>query len=310
MHHVFIMDDPATIIVDEDTTYTLMQAAQRRGDRIDHCLISDLIYDRGVLYARTRRVKTTGDQEQPLILEPRQRVSLTDVDLVWIRKDPPFDDHYLWATLLLENIRDKTRIINDPRGLRDANEKLYALHFSEFMPETLITRSFEDIGAFQKELGSDCVIKQLNGRGGEGIFLLRQEDFNRKSIIENATGFGSRLAQVQRFIPQVRQGDKRILIWDGQVLGGIVRLPQADDFRSNIHVGGSVQATTLTERDQQIAETVGKRAYRDGLRFVGLDVIHGMLTEINVTSPTGLQQLCRLSRQDYAMQIIEEACSP
>jgi glutathione synthase len=215
-----------------------------------------------------------------------------------MRKDPPFDDTYLHATQLLELARGRTVLVNDPRGLRDANEKLYALHFPAVTPPTLVTREAARIKAFVREHGGRAVIKPLDGAGGRGVFVLSADDKNTNAIIETSTDEGRRAAMVQRYIPEVRQGDRRILLLDGEPLGGILRVPADDEARSNIHVGGRVVQHALTARDREICATIAPRLRADGLAFVGIDVIGDYLTEVNVTSPTGIQELDRLDGQD------------
>ena len=222
-----------------------------------------------------------------------------------MRKDPPFDRAYLYATLLLERARGKTLLINDPRGLRDANEKLYACHFPELMTDTLVTNDKARIKKFVDEVGGSAVIKPLSGAGGAGVMGLRAGDTNINAIIEATTQSGRRYAMVQRYIPEVVDGDKRILLLDGEPLGAILRVPQQGELRSNIHVGGRVEKTTLDDADRAIVDGVKQRLRSDGLVFVGLDVIGGKLTEVNVTSPTGIQQMARLDGVDYAERVIE-----
>ena len=224
--------------------------------------------------------------------------------MVLIRKDPPFDSNYLWATQLLEHARPTTLVVNDPRALRDANEKLYATHFPEVMPDSLVTSDKERIRAFVRAMGGIGVLKPLSGAGGEGIFLLRDEDLNFNAIVETVTHAGRRVAMAQRFLPEVREGDKRILLLDGEPLGAINRVPRKDDVRSNIHVGGSVAASTIDEADRRIIAAVAPRLREDGLYFVGLDVIGEKLTEVNVTSPTGIQQMTKYAGVDYPGRVI------
>ena len=229
---------------------------------------------------------------------------LADVEAVFIRKDPPFDQAYLYATLLLERARGRTVIMNDPRGLRDANEKLYALNFHEHMPKTLVASDRDRIFEFVREVGGQAVIKPLDGAGGSGVMMLREGDHNNRSIVDVLTGEGARLAMVQEYLPAVRQGDKRVILLDGEPLGAINRVPRADDIRSNIHVGGSVLPTELTERERAIVTDIAPRLRADGLIFVGLDMIGERLTEVNVTSPTGIQELSRHKGRDVAVDVI------
>lgn len=305
MRIVVVMDPPSTVKVDEDTSFALMIEAEQRGHRVDHCLISDLFVESGRVYARVRQARCRRDPKQPIALGDAEDVELGDVDVVFMRKDPPFDDDYLWATLLLEHARGRTLLVNDPRGLRDANEKIYATHFPELMTDTLVSNDKARIKAFLARLGGRGVLKPLHGAGGEGVFALDPSDPNLNAIIETVTRGGRQLAMAQRFLPAVQKGDKRILLIDGEPLGAIMRVPQGGDLRSNIHVGGRVEATELDEDDLRIVRTLAPRLRADGLYFVGLDVIGGKLTEVNVTSPTGIQQLSRLSGLNQEARVID-----
>lgn len=307
-----VMDPPETVLVDADTSFALMEEAERRGHRVDHCLIQDLFAEAGPgtrahrAGARIRRASTSRDPSRaPITLGPAETAWLDEVDAVLMRKDPPFDSNYLWATQLLELARGKTLLVNDPRALREANEKLYALHFPEQMPETLVTSDKEQIRAFLRAHGGKVVLKPLSGAGGEGVFLLRDDDLNVNAIIETVTHVGRRVAMVQEFLPDVVRGDKRVLLLDGEPLGGILRVPRKDDVRSNIHVGGTVEKVALDEHDLRIVAALRERLRADGLYFVGLDVIGGRLTEVNVTSPTGIQQMSRLDGVNLSAKVID-----
>ena len=224
-------------------------------------------------------------------LETRTETQVTELDAVFIRKDPPFDSAYAYATQLLELIRGQSLVVNDPRGLREANEKLYALHFAEHMPDTIVTSERQAILDFVRHVGGKAVIKPLDGAGGYGVLGLTAGDGNEKAIIDLLTEEGKVLAEVQRFMPEVKKGDKRVLLLDGEPLGAILRVPPEGDHRANIHIGGSVVATELDATEQKLVEAVGPRLREDGLYFVGLDLIGGKLTEVNVTSPTGIREL-------------------
>jgi len=231
-------------------------------------------------------------------------VNLADVAAVFIRKDPPFDAQYLYTTQILERLRGRTLLINDPRGLRDANEKLYTLHFSSFTPRTLVTADRPRILAFLEEVGGRAVIKPLDGAGGAGVLMLATGDRNNRAVVDLLTHEGGRFAMVQEYLPAVRDGDKRVLLLDGVVLGAINRVPRADDLRSNIHVGGRVEPTEVSAAELAIVAGIAPRLRQDGLVFVGLDLIGGKLTEINVTSPTGIQELGRHLGRDVAADVI------
>ncbi|MBK8171454.1 MAG: glutathione synthase [Sandaracinaceae bacterium] len=305
MRIVVIMDPVQTVLVDEDTSFALMLEAQNRSHHVDHCLLSDLYIDGGQAYARVRKATMARDSLKPIVLGEAEDVALADVDAILVRTDPPFDEMYLWGTQVLELVRGRTLVVNDPRALRDANEKLYACHFPELMPDTLVSNDKARIRVFLERMGGQAVIKPLSGAGGAGVMALTKGDMNVNAIIEATTLNGKRFAMTQRFLPEVRTGDKRILVLDGEPLGGILRVPRADDVRSNIHVGGSVHKTTLDASDLKIVEAVAPRLKKDGLYFVGLDVIGGKLTEVNVTSPTGIQQMARLDGLNLSARVIE-----
>ncbi|NOY92472.1 MAG: glutathione synthase [Deltaproteobacteria bacterium] len=305
MRIVFVMDPVSSVLVHEDTSYALMREAERRGHRVDHCLPRDVSMRGAEPFARVRRARCDDGATPPVLLDDSESVALADVDAVFVRKDPPFDDDYLWLSLLLEKLRGRTLVVNDPRGLREANEKLYACHFPELMPETLVSADAETIRAFVDEVGGRAVIKPVDGHGGEGIFAIRVDDSNYNALVETVTHSGRRLAMVQAFIPEVTEGDKRILLMDGEILGAILRVPQGGDLRSNIHVGGKVVRGEITDVDRQIVERVTPRLREDGLVFVGLDVIGGKLTEVNVTSPTGIQQMSRLDAKNCEAPVID-----
>jgi glutathione synthase len=264
----------------------------------------DLYVKGGDLYARVRQL-TVSDTAPHAVFGATEDVRLADVEAVFIRKDPPFDTPYLYTTLLLERVRGRTVVINDPRGLREANEKLYALNFAKYMPRTIVTSSEEQIFAFVKEVGGRGVIKPLDLAGGSGVMMLVPDDKNARGIVQLLTEDGTRLAMVQEFLPEVTQGDKRVLLLDGEVLGAINRIPRSDDFRSNIHVGGSVEPYELTKAELAMVADIAPRLKQDGLIFVGLDVIGGKLTEVNVTSPTGIQQLSQHQGRDIAAEVIK-----
>jgi glutathione synthase len=244
-------------------------------------------------------------REAPITLGEPEDACLHEVDAVLVRTDPPFDSDYLWCTLMLDRLEGQTAVINRPGGLRQANEKLYACRFPELMPSTLVASDKPRIKQFVSEVGGRAVIKPLGGAGGEGVMALWEGDLNLNAIIEATTHGGRRVAMVQQFLPAVHEGDKRILLLDGEPLGAILRVPQKGDVRSNIHVGGSVVKAELDAADRHIIETLGPQLRADGLYFVGLDVIGGKLTEVNVTSPTGIQQMSRLDGVDHSDHVVQ-----
>jgi glutathione synthase len=304
MRFVYVMDPMDRVLPDKDTTFAFVRAAQARGHESLHCEPRDLFVRGGDIYARVRNL-TVSDVPPHVTFGTMAEVRLADVGAVFIRKDPPFDNMYLMATLLLERARGRTVLINDPRGLREGNEKLYTLNFARWMPKTIVTAYEDDCLSFVKEVGGIGVIKPLDLAGGSGVMMLRSGDKNARSIIQLLTEEGRRLVMVQEYLPAVEQGDKRILLLGGQVLGAINRVPRSDDLRSNIHVGGSVEPCEVTEQEHALAADLAPRLEADGLIFVGLDVIGGKLTEVNVTSPTGIQQLSRHQGREVSDDVIK-----
>jgi glutathione synthase len=305
MRFVVIMDPISTVHAEADTTFAMMEEAAKRGHRVDHCLNTDLYLDAGRLYARVARASMQRNAAVPIVLDKAEDVSLHDVDAVLVRSDPPFNDNYLWCTLLLDRIKPDTLVVNDPHGLRQANEKIYACYFPELMPETLVSSHKQRIKDFVTRVGGHAVIKPLGGRGGEGVLVLRNGDPNVNAIIEATTLDGTRLAMVQVFMPEVKVGDKRILVLDGEPLGAILRVPSGEEVRSNLRVGGTAVKAELDAADRRIVQALAPRLRRDGLWFVGIDVIGGKLTEVNVTSPTGIQAMCRLDGKPHTAAVID-----
>jgi glutathione synthase len=302
MELLFVMDPLDRILPDRDTTLALMRAAQARGHRCLHCLPSQLEVADGRVRARARQVELLEAPPHFSASLPAM-VHLAEVSAVFIRADPPFDTRYLNATLVLESARGGPLLVNDPRGLREANEKLYALNFPALIPRTLVSADPASCLAFAEAVGR-AVIKPLHGCGGCGVMLLERADRNCRSIVDHLTGEGRHYVVVQEYLPAVREGDKRILILDGEVLGAINRVPRDDDLRANIHVGGRVEPTTVTPAERALVAAMAPRLRADGLFLVGIDTIGGKLTEVNVTSPTGLQELSRHLGREVADDVI------
>ncbi len=305
MRIAFLMDPIERVSIDKDTTFALMLEAQARGHEVFSLGPGDMFAADGTVYARLTptRVARVAPPAHATKL-PAAVTDLRSVDALFVRTDPPFDSTYLYATQLLERLRGHTLVLNDPRGLRDANEKLYAMHFPEVTPRTLVSMREDDIRAFLDRIGTYGVIKPLDGAGGRGIMILDPRDQNFRSIIETTTDDGRRYCMVQEYLPAVRKGDKRILLLEGVALGAILRVPRADEARSNIHVGGRVEPSDLDDDDRRIIAAVAPKLRADGLVFVGLDVIGGKLTEVNVTSPTGIQELSRFTGSEPEAKVI------
>jgi glutathione synthase len=306
MRFLFVMDTLDRVTHDKDTTFAFIKSAQARGHESYHCLPKDLYILAGTPCATVHPIEVLSGP--PYITLHREagpiRMPLSETAAVFIRKDPPFDQAYYYATLLIEQARGGPLLINDPRGLRDANEKLYSLHFPDWTPRTLVTADREMIHEFVRDVGGHAVIKPLDGAGGMGVMQLRGDDKNARAIVDVLTMEGQKIAMVQEFVPAVSVGDKRVLLLDGEPLGAILRVPRADDIRSNIHVGGRVVPTELTPRERDLVEAIAPRLRQDGLIFVGLDVIGEHLTEVNVTSPTGIQELGRFTGTQPADRVI------
>lgn len=295
LRFAFVMDPIERILPDKDTTFMFMLEAGRRGHEVWYLQLDDLFIERTVPRARVRRVEVrrpTADDPAHHHLYEERVARLDELDAVFMRKDPPFDLAFFFATHALSLIEPRrTLVVNAPRGLRDANEKLYALNFPDVIPESLVTSDHLRLKTFMAELGGEMIVKPLDGAGGAGVFHLRAGDRNLNAILEAATLDGRRQIMAQRYLPEIRQGDKRIIVLDGEPLGAVLRVPREDETRGNIHVGGATVRAPLTPRDRAICARLAPRLRADGLWFVGLDVIGDWLTEVNVTSPTGIQEI-------------------
>lgn len=292
MRFLFVMDPVEKMLLDKDTSFAFMRGASARGHEAWHCQSAD-VYNRGRdVFAAARRLEI-GHAPASVSLGERELLELGAIDAVFIRKDPPFDSDYAHLTHQLDLVKDRTLVVNDPRGLRDANEKLFAFHFDRYMPRSLVTSDPARIHEFVAEVGGQAVLKPLDGAGGSGVVALTAGDRNARALVDLLTHEGKRLALVQEYVPDVRTGDKRVIMLDGQPLGAILRVPREDDIRANIHVGGTVRPTELTAEERAMVLDIGGTLSAHGLWFVGLDLIGGRLIEVNVTSPTGIQELGR-----------------
>ena len=302
-HVAFQMDPMETVNIDGDTTFALAEAAQARGWTMWEYGPKHLTYDRDRILARARPMTVQRDQSRPAIFGERELIDLAvDMDVVWMRQDPPFDMSYITATHLLERLEGKTLVVNDPKWVRACPEKILPLDYPDLMPATLISRDRGAIDAFRAEY-KDIILKPLYGNGGAGIFRVRENDPNYSSIFEMFMESSREPVIAQAFLPAVAKGDKRILIIDGDPIGAINRVPQPGETRSNMHVGGEARPTNLTEDDLRICRAIGPMLKERGQILVGIDVIGDKMTEINITSPTGVQELKRFSGIDAV-----EAC--
>jgi len=298
------MDPLDQINVAGDSSFALMLAAQARGHALFHYAAEDLNYANGHVWARAHPVTVQRVAGDHFTFADPVRLDLgEDADVVLMRQDPPFDLGYITATHLLERISDKTLIVNDPASVRNAPEKVFVLDYPQFMPPTLVTRSLDEAKAFLAE-HHEIVVKPLHGNGGKAIFKIGRDGANLSSLIEVFNTAYREPHMVQAFLPEITQGDKRIVLVDGAVAGAINRFPGEGEIRSNLAVGGSAAKTELTPREQEICDVLGPELRKRGLIFVGIDVIGGKwLTEINVTSPTGIVAIDKFNGTDTAGMI-------
>jgi glutathione synthase len=302
---LYVMDPMTRVLVDKDTTFAFQLEGQRRGHEQYHCGTQDLFADRALPHATARRVVV--ERAMPHFRFDEARIApLTAFDVVFMRKDPPFDMAYVFAAHLLA-LADPavTFVVNDPRGLVNANEKLYALNFPEVIPESVVTSDASRLKAFMEALGGEMIVKPLDGCGGAGVLHVHGGDRNLNALLELSTAEGTRLVMAQRYLPSAREGDKRIIVLDGEPLGAILRVPRDDEHRGNIHVGGQVKRSPIDDRDREICRRMAPRLRQDGLWFVGLDVIGGLVTEVNVTSPTGVQEIDRLDSTSLEARVLD-----
>lgn len=300
---LFIMDSFERLAWDKDTSFAFMRGAASRGHEVWHCLHTDVSSRGRDVFARARRLFVHAALPW-LTPGESQRLALAELDAVLIRKDPPFDRDYLFLTQQLTLVADRVFLMNDPAGLRHANEKLFTFEFAEFMPRSLVSADPAEILSFVAEVGGRAVLKPLDGAGGSGVVVLGTDDRNSRSLSDVWTREGKQLALVQEYRPEVRVGDKRVLVLDGAVLGAILRVPRADDVRANIHAGGQVASAEVTPNERRLVEAVGPKLRQHGLWFVGLDLIGEQLIEVNVTSPTGIQELGRFSGRPVEQDVI------
>ncbi len=301
--NVAVQCDPIELFnIEGDSTFALMLEAQKRGHRQFYYQTKTLAYEHGKVTAFGHPVTVQDVKGAHFTLGEGARIDLATQQVLHMRQDPPFDMGYITATHLLDIIHPKTLVVNDPTEVRNAPEKLFLLRFKEFMPETLITRDLGEIDKFRHAHG-DIILKPLYGNGGIGVFRTAKGDQNFTSLMEMlATTFKEPLI-AQKYVPAVRKGDKRIILVDGKAAGAINRVPAEHDNRSNMHVGGRAEATTLTKREHEICEAIGPELKKRGLIFTGIDVIGDYMTEINVTSPTGIRQVKRFGGADIAALI-------
>ncbi len=304
MKIAFQMDPIQTVNINADSTFRIAEEAQARGHELFFYTPDHLAFQEGKVTARGQNFTVQRVQGQHAALSEMQEVDLADFDVIWLRQDPPFDMHYITTTHLLDLIHPETLVVNDPFWVRNYPEKLLVLRFPDLTPPTTVARDLETIKAFKKKHG-DVILKPLYGNGGAGVFRLDQNDRNLASLHEVFTGFSREPLIVQKFLPDVSNGDKRVILVDGEPIGAINRVPAKGETRSNMHVGGRPEKVGLTERDRRICAAIGPLLREKGQIFVGIDVIGDYLTEINVTSPTGIQELERFDGINAAEKIWE-----
>jgi glutathione synthase len=293
LKQLFVMDPLERINVRADSTYMLMREAHERGWPVWFCEPRDLYAHQGVSWARARAVAVTADA--PFFAPgPFEEMALGDADVVWMRKDPPFDMDYIFTTYLLDLVPKTTLVLNRPSSIRNANEKMFALEWPELCPPTLVTREIKRARTFAENAPGKIVIKPWDGNGGRGVLVTQHGDPNLGSMLEVLTSGERAYILVQHYLPEIAVGDKRIVLGEGKALGWMLRVPQPGDHRGNMHVGAQVKGCELSESDRAICEALSSRLVEMGLLFVGIDVIGSRMTEINVTSPTGIQEINRL----------------
>lgn len=304
MKFLFIMDPRESINRETDSTLLMMRESAERGHQVYYALVEDLFIEKATPFSTIREVEFS-DCEEIFCLGENEEISLKNLDAIFMRKDPPFDMDYVYATYILELASEHTFILNNPGGVRGANEKLYAMNFPDAIPETMVTKDSTRLKAFLKETGGEMIIKPLGKCGGEGIFYIHSKDKNINALLETSTQFGKEFIMAQRYIPEIKDGDKRIILLDGEPIGAVSRVPQDDEHRGNIHIGGTGWKCEITNRDRDLCNMISARLKKDGLHFVGLDVIGDWITEINVTSPTCLVEINRLNNVKLEKKIID-----
>ncbi|MCR9137147.1 MAG: glutathione synthase [Alphaproteobacteria bacterium] len=293
------MDHVSTIQIEGDSTFAMCLEAQDRGHSLFHYTPAQLTLRDGVVSARMEPMTLRDEAMDHYTLGSQTRIDLAEMDVVLLRQDPPFDMSYITSTHLLERVHPKTLVVNDPAWVRNSPEKIFVTEFPDLMPETLITSDPVEIEAFRREMG-DIILKPLYGNGGAGVFHLRSDDRNLSSLLEMFEQMFREPLIAQRYLPAVRSGDKRIILVDGEPVGAINRIPSETDARSNMHVGGRAEPIGLTDREREICARIGPSLRERGFLLVGIDVIGDVMTEINVTSPTGIREVRKFGGADIA----------
>jgi glutathione synthase len=302
MKIAFQMDPITGVDINADSSFRLAEEAQARGHDLFYYGPDQLAYEEGVITARGHWMTVQRVAGSPAVLGDRVAVDLADMDVIWLRQDPPFDMHYITTTHLLDRLKDQVLVVNDPFWVRNSPEKLLVLNFPDLTPPTTVARDLEVLKAFREKHG-DVILKPLYGNGGAGVFKLNSADRNLSSLHELFTSFSREPLIIQKYLPDVSKGDKRVILVDGEAVGAINRVPAEGEVRSNMHVGGRPEKVALSDRDREICARIGPVLREKGQIFVGIDVIGDWLTEINVTSPTGIQELERFDGINVAAKI-------
>ena len=308
MKIAFQMDPIEYVDINADSTFRLAEEAQNRGHDLYVYTPNDLTFNRGKVAAKARSISLKRKIGDHVNFGPVELLDLSEFGVIWLRQDPPFDMGYITNTHLLDLVAKETLIVNNPFWVRNLPEKLLVLEFPDLIPDTVISRDLDEIKEFKREF-KDIIVKPLYGNGGAGIFRLKEDDKNLTSLHELFSNMTSEPLIAQAFLPDVKNGDKRIILVDGSPVGAINRVPKAGEIRSNMHVGGKAEPAKLSQRDREICRAIGPTLKSKGQVFVGIDIIGDYLTEINVTSPTGIQELERFDNVNIAemiWQAIEE----
>ncbi len=312
MHHLFIVDPLASLNVTADTTVAFMREAARRGHDVSTVGVDAILAREGraVAHGVPTRLRRDGDEGWYEVDAPLTR-PLDEFDVVWMRKDPPYDLNYFYAAHLLSLVEPGTLVVNSGRGLREVTEKLFVSRFPDLTPEALVSRNIDDLLGFLEHLGGEMIVKPLDGCGGEGVFHLSRGDRNVRALLEMATAHGTVYQIAQRYLPEIRQGDKRIILLEGEPIGAVLRVPEAGETRANFHAGGSAARAEITARDREICGRLRPSLLEHGILFAGIDVIGDWLTEVNVTSPTGIREINSLDGvrlEEQVLDRVEKRC--
>ena len=302
MKIAFQMDPIEDVDINADSTFRLAEEAQNRGHDLYVYTPNDLTFNRGKVAAKVRSINLKRKIGDHVDFGPVELLELSEFGVIWLRQDPPFDMGYITNTHLLDLVAKETLIVNNPFWVRNLPEKLLVLEFPDLIPDTMISRDLEEIKEFKREF-KDIIVKPLYGNGGAGVFRLKEDDKNLTSLHELFFNMSSEPLIAQAFLPDVKNGDKRIILVDGSPVGAINRVPKAGEIRSNMHVGGKAEPAKLSQRDREICRAIGPTLKSKGQVFVGIDIIGDYLTEINVTSPTGIQELERFDNVNIAEMI-------